>query len=90
MWPLGEEAAKKPKFCARHIGPFANTYEGMDVTNWIGAVSVQPLAADQGFMPHMIAKEVFFHFLYGSLICSKRLQSDRPKCKGLLVDPRAF
>ena len=56
------------------------TYEGVDVTNWIGAVSVQPLAADQSFMPHMKAKEVLFHFLYGSLICSKRLQNDRPKC----------
>ena len=62
-------------------------YEGVDVTNWIGAVSVQPLAADQGFMPHMKAKEVLFHFLYGSLICSKRLQSDRPKCWGMLADP---
>ena len=55
-------------------------YEGVDVTNWIGAVSVQPLAADQASMPHMKAMNVSFHMPYGGLICSKRLQSDRPKC----------
>ena len=31
-------------------------------------------------MPHMKAMNVLFHLLYGSLFCSKGLQSDRPKC----------
>ena len=28
--------------------------------------------------------------VYGSLISFKGLQSDRPKCRGMLVNPRAF
>ena len=59
----------------------------MDVTNWIGAVSVQPLAADQGFMPHMKAMDVPFYLPYGRLICTNRLLSDRPKYIGMLADP---
>ena len=31
-------------------------------------------------MPHMKAMKVLFHLLYGSLFCSKGLQSDRPEC----------
>ena len=31
-------------------------------------------------MPHMKAMNVLFHLLYGSLFCSKGLQSDRPEC----------
>ena len=41
-------------------------------------------------MPHMKAWDVPFHLPYGSLICTSRLQSDRPKYRGLLVDPGAF
>ena len=33
------------------------------------------------------AMNVPFHLLYGSLICSKKLQSDRLKCRGTLADP---
>ena len=36
---------------------------------------------------HMEAMNVPFHMGYGSLICFKGLQSDRPKCRGKLVDP---
>ena len=36
----------------------------------------------------MKARDVPFLMLYGSLICTHRLQSDRPKCRGCLVDPR--
>ena len=75
------------KFLLTAMWKFFLSYEGVDVTNWIGAVSGQPLAADQGFMPHMKAKEVLFHFLYGSLICSKGLHIDRLKCRGILADP---
>ena len=38
-------------------------------------------------MPQMRAINVPFHLLYGSLICSKKLQSDRLKCRGMLADP---
>ena len=38
----------------------------------------------------MKAMEVTFHLGYGSSMCSKKLQSDRPKCRGMLFDPRAF
>ena len=38
-------------------------------------------------MPQMRAINVPFHLLYGSLICSKKLQSDRLKCRGTLADP---
>ena len=62
-------------------------YEGVDVTNWIGAVAEQPLVAHKTFMPQMRAINVPFHLLYGSLICSKKLQSDILKCTGMLADP---
>ena len=35
----------------------------------------------------MKAGDVPFHLPYGSLICTNRLQSDRSKCRGMLVDP---
>ena len=38
----------------------------------------------------MKGMDVPFHMGYGGLICSKGLQNDRPKCKEMLVDPRAF
>ena len=41
-------------------------------------------------MPHIEAIDVPFHMGYGGPITSKRLQSDRPKCEGPLVDPGAF
>ena len=31
-------------------------------------------------IPHMKARHVPFQSMYGRLICSKGLQSDRPKC----------
>ena len=38
-------------------------------------------------IPQMKAGDVPFHLPYGSLICTNRLQSDRSKCRGMLVDP---
>ena len=38
----------------------------------------------------MEAMDVPFHMGYGGPICSKRLQSDRPKWKGLLVEGGSF
>ena len=38
-------------------------------------------------MLHIKATNVPFHLLHGSLICSKRLQSNRQKCGGILAEP---
>ena len=46
-----------------------------------------PLVPNQAFMPRIKAMNVPFHLLYGSQICSKRLQSDRQKCGGILAAP---
>ena len=54
------------------------------------SITLQPLVTDHANVPHMEAMDVPFHMGYGGPVCSKRLQSDRPKCKGLLVDPGAF
>ena len=51
---------------------------------------MQPLVVDHATIPQMKAMDVPCHLVYGSLICVKGLQSDRPKCRGMLVDPRAF
>ena len=51
---------------------------------------MQPLGVDHAILSHMRAMDVPFHLVYGSLISFKGLQSDGPKSKGLLVDPRAF
>ena len=50
------------------------------------SVTQQPLVADHATVPHMEAISIPFHMRYGSLICSKRLQSDRPKCWSMLVE----
>ena len=55
-------------------------YEGDVVKRFMNLVALQPLVVDEAFMPHMKAMDVPFHTMYGSLICSKGLQSDRPKC----------
>ena len=49
------------------------------VKRGMDSITVQPLVADEAFMPHMEAMYVPFHMGYGSLICCQRLQSDRPK-----------
>ena len=56
------------------------TYEGDVVKRFMNLVALQPLVVDEAFMPHMKAMDVPFHTMYGSLICFKGLQSDRPKC----------
>ena len=54
------------------------------------SLTLQPVDGSQPSTPHMKARDVPFYLPYGSLICTNRLQSDRPKCRGMLVDPRAF
>ena len=41
-------------------------------------------------MPHMEAMAIPFHLGYGRMICSKRLQSDRPKSWSMLVEAGAL
>ena len=65
-------------------------YEGCPNNHRTNLITLQPLATDHANVPHMEAMDVPFHMGYGGPVCSKRLQSDRPKCKGLLVDPGAF
>ena len=65
-------------------------YEARALTIRTGAITPQPLVTDHANILHMEAMDVPFHMGYGGPICCKRLQSDRPKCKGLLVDPGAI
>ena len=48
------------------------------------SVTLQPLGADQATIPHMKGDCHSFNMRCSSMICSKRLQSDRP-CKPLNV-----
>ena len=52
----------------------------------MNSVALQPVVADQAYMPQMKAMYVPFHMRYGRLICSKGLQSDRPKCSRVWVE----
>ena len=54
-------------------------YEAKDERSGMSLIAMQPIVADQAFMPHMKAMYVPFHMAYSGLICSKGLQSDRPK-----------
>ena len=54
-------------------------YEAKDEKTFTSLIAMQPLVADHSYMPHMKAIHVPFNWLYGSLICNQRLQSDRPK-----------
>ena len=61
-------------------------YEAEIVKRSMDSITVQPLVADEAFMPHMEAMYVPFHMGYCSLICYKGLQSERPKCLRQLVE----
>ena len=62
------------------------TYQARLDKRFMNFVTLQPLVVDKAFMPYIKAMYVPFHLLYGSLICYHRLQGDRPKCWGLLVE----
>ena len=51
------------------------------------SISLQPVDGNKPPIPHMTARDVPFHMPYGMLISIHRLHSDRPKCRGGLVDP---
>ena len=54
-------------------------YEGDVFKRFMNFVAMQPLVVDEASMPHMKAIDVLFHLMYGSLMSSKGLESDRPK-----------
>ena len=54
-------------------------YEEKDEKTGTTLIAMQLLVADQAYMPQMKAMCVPFHMVYGKMICSQRLQSDRPK-----------
>ena len=64
------------------------SYEAWAILSETELVSLQPLGADHATLPHMKAMHVPFHLVYGSLISFKGFQSDRPKSRGMSVDPR--
>ena len=50
-------------------GPCSFKYEAYNRKTFMNSITLQPLVADQAFMPHMKAMYVPFHMGYGSLIC---------------------
>ena len=71
-------------------GLAAEKYEGCPTNDRTNLITLQPLVTDHANVPHMEAMDVSFHMGYGGPVCSKRLQSDRPKCKRLLADPGEY
>ena len=52
-------------------------YEGRFTRLYPHAISLQPLGVGHATIPHIKAVDVPSHLIYGSLMCAKRLQSDR-------------
>ena len=76
-------------FCVLRLTLFAWwLYEAWAILSETELVSLQPLGADHATLPYMKAMHVPFHLVYGSLISFKGFQSDRPKSRGMSVDPR--
>ena len=51
----------------------------MDVKN-PSTVTLKPLVVDYAAIPHVITMDLPFHIRHSSLICYKKLQSDRLYC----------
>ena len=49
-------------------------YEAYNRKKFTHSITLQPLVADQAFMPHMEAMYVTFQMRYGKLTCYKGLQ----------------
>ena len=62
-------------------------YEGQFTGSFARAISLQILGTGHATIPHIKAMDVPFHLIYGSLICAKRLQSDRQNKVGCLQTP---
>ena len=63
-------------------------YEAGVIKSETGVIFLQPLGTGHATIPHIKAMDVPFHLIYSSLICAKRLQSDRQNKVGCLLDPR--
>ena len=55
-------------------------YEAKDEKTGKTLIAMQPLVANQAYMPQMKAMCVPFHMVYGGFMCCQRLQNDRPIC----------
>ena len=64
-----------------------NFYEGRFTGSFARAISLQILGTGHVTIPHIKAMDVPYHLIYGSLICAKRLQSDRQNKVGCLQTP---
>ena len=65
-------------------------YEGRPSVKFTTSVALQPYGSYHATISQMKDIYVLFHLQYGRFMCSKRLQNERPKCEGMVVDPRAF
>ena len=65
----------------------ARTYEGGLSISLSAVISLLPIGVGHSTIPHIKAIDVPFHLIYGSLICAKRLQSDRQNKVGCLQTP---
>ena len=79
-WAGGQAEARCYSQAALSSNDSKTLYGGDVVKRFMNLVALQPLVVDEAFMPQMKAMDVPFHAIYGSLICFKGLQSDRPKC----------
>ena len=62
-------------------------YEGRLARSYATFISMQPLGGEHANIPHIKAMDVPFLLIYGSLICAKRLQSERQNKVGCLQTP---
>ena len=62
-------------------------YEAGVIKSETGVIFLQPLGTGHATIPHIKAMDVPFHLIYGSLICAKRLKSDRQNKEGCLQTP---
>ena len=94
-----QNEADKASFCAFNFPPTkirpmhvknALRYEGRFTRSDLYAISLQILGVGHATIPHIKAMDVPFHMGYSGPVCSKRLLSDRPKCKRLLADPGEY
>ena len=90
LWTV--EIKVKITWLTRYCRPSAvavrklHLYEAQDEKTGTTLIAMQPLVANQAYMPQMKAMCVPFHMVYGGFMCCQRLQSDRPKWRGSLAE----
>ena len=64
-----EGASKKREEGSVSFGPVTAHYEAKDEKTGTTLIAMQPLVADQAYIPQMKAMCVPFHMVYGRLMC---------------------